>query len=177
MGLRDAMNNNSSVVTIIAVVVLVIALGIIVMTNKGPGSSFGGQDTYFFNTATGKLYKESPKSISPVDTSDGPKTGVLAYVYSCGQCGDYAGMTPDEVKSANAFIGHLEKYSDTAHALILASQAGNQPPPEQMGAMQEILIKRPQDANWVPHMGPAGIRIQSDEASQCPDGQVTPCQP
>lgn len=182
MGLRDYMNNNSSVVTIVAVVVLVIALGIIVMTSKGPGRSGYIVDIYFFDLNTGKVFigksdQRPPIATDSGPTTDGKKAGVLAYISACGECKNYNGMTVDELKAAGAFVSRLEKFTDQALAAMEAAESGQNGAPIDYDMMNAIVIKRPQDANWVPLESAAGMRILSEQETLCPGGAVMTCLP
>jgi len=181
MGLRDYMNNNSSVVTILAVVVLVIALGIIVMTSKGPGRNSYIVDIYFYDLNTGKLFIEKSDQRPPITTASGPtptgkKAGVLAYVSTCGECRNYAGMGVEELKAAGAFISRLEMFTEEALAAMDAAAAG-QSAAMDYDLMNAVLIKRVEDTAWVPIESSQGMRIMSAEAGRCPGGREKTCLP
>lgn len=179
MGLREALNNNSSLVTIVAVVVLVVALGIIVMTSKGPGSSSTKVDVYFYDLNTNKLFITDSTNYAPADAPSGPtdkgnKAGVMAYVYVCGECGSYDGMTADEVAATGAWISRLEMYTPDAIKAIEEAKAASGDDaamfmePEMMDSM---LIKRVKDTTWTSMGSSKGMAIMREEGTKtCPDG-------
>ncbi|MCC6683100.1 MAG: hypothetical protein IT445_19560 [Phycisphaeraceae bacterium] len=186
MGLRETLNNNSSLVTILAVVVLVVALGIIVMTSKGPSGSASVVNVYFFDLNTNKLFITESSNFAPADAPSGPtdkgnKAGVMAYVYVCGECGSYDGMTADEVAATGAWISRLEMYTPEAiKAIEDAKTAGGDDAimfmePEMMDSM---LIKRPKDTSWTPMGSNKGMVIMREEGTKtCPDGRPKLCLP
>jgi hypothetical protein len=195
MNVRDFLNNNSSVVTILAVVVLVFALGAIVMTSKGPSGRRGPVDLYFYDLNTGKVFIAASDQYPPIEvpsgaTALGNNAGVKAYVFSCGECESYDGMTSEEIEASGGFIGRLEMY--TAEELAVMEQArsgqggpgaggpaGRMPPmmlgPDMM--MGGMLTKRPEDDTWVSANTQAGMSMMMDISKRCPSGRPKPCIP
>lgn len=150
MSLREYLDQHSSTVTILAVVLLVIALGIVVMTSRGLGGG-GGEvvEFYYYDLDTGELFAST--------AADTGTEGVRAYVMSCGECGDYSGMTAQEVEAAGAKIAYLLRTDP------------NETPP------YNVFVKRPEDRDWS-----QGVSDEANEITamiQCPDGSPTMCLP
>ena len=186
MGLRDTLNNNSSLVTIVSVVVLVVALGIIVWTSKGPSGGGRTVNVYFYDLNTNKLFTTTNDQLAPIDAPSGPtaagnKAGVMAYVYACGQCGEYDGMTVEEVEATGAWISRLEMYTpETIKAIEDAMKTSSNPDAarEEMGDTNSSLIKRPKDSGWTPMDSPKGMAIMREQGTRtCPEGRPKFCLP
>ncbi len=183
MKLRDFLNNNSALVTILAVVVLVIALGVIVMQLQPPRTA-GAIDLYFYDMTSGQLFTASSDQIPPIETSNGPHAGVRAHVFACGECpGNLSGMTAEQVRQQNAYIAYLEMYTPQGkQALTAASQPqpeGEGPPPSvMMDPMEQTLVKRIEDSRWLSMYSEAGYRLTDEAITQCPDGSpARACRP
>lgn len=177
---RDFMNNNSALVTIVAVVVLVISLGVIIMNTRGPGA-VRAIDLYFFDLSTGQLFVASSDQIPPIDSPGGPlntpqgakPAGVRAHVFACGECPDLKGMNTEQVKAAGAYIAYLEMFTEQGKAAMTAPAPadGQGPPPEMMmDPMQSTLVKRVEDPQWMPMYSEPGYRLTESAVQQCPDG-------
>lgn len=191
MKMRDFLNNNSALVTILAVVILVISLGVIIMNTRGPGA-IRAIDLYFYDVSNGQLFVASSDQIPPIDTAGGANMGVRAHVFACGECpSDLAGLNAEQVKQKGAYIAYLEMYTPQGkQALTAASQGaaaggpegGQQgPPPEAMiDPMQQTLVKRAEDPNdkWLSMYSPQGYQLTDQSVSQCPDGSpARACRP
>lgn len=180
---RDFLNNNSALVTILAVVVLVISLGVIIMQTRGRGP-MGPIDLYFYDLKTGKLFIAKSDQIPPIDapggpleTPQGPKpAGVRAHVFACGECPSLDGMTADQVAQTGAYIAYLEMYTEQAKQMMTqaaqAAQGGGQaaPPPMMMDPTEQTLVKRVEDTSWQQMYSQPGYMLADQAVKDCPDG-------
>lgn len=174
MQIRDWVNNNSAVVTILAVVMLVISLGVIIMNSTGNRS---GQITkmYYYNIQTGKFFVASSSELAPITTESGPDTGVRAYIYGCGECpSGLAGLTLDEARNQGVFVGYFEKFSPKAKAALLAE--ANDPEGGMLAfeaLEQGQLFQIPGTDRWLPSNTMQGMEMRDQMVSrmQCPEGQ------
>jgi hypothetical protein len=190
VNIREYLNNNSAVATIVAVVVLVLALGIIVWTSRGP--STGPIETYYFDMNTQRLVTATGEP-TPFDTGSGDfnypaegagmhPAGVNAQIFSCTESCDNveAGMTADEVKAAGAFIGYLQRQSPEAAEVQKKYESGGQLTPDEEEIMYTMgqLVAAPDGGQWVPAESEEGFRLTDVYSSNCADGQkLTPCYP
>ena len=159
MSLRELLNKNATVVTVVTVLVLVASLTFILWPDGGndPSDSMGKE--YFYDLNTDQLFEAEQGRIPPIDTESGPHqgkpAGVYAYVFSCGEC------APRE-----QYIGYLETYSEKAKARLEQMRQASAGP-VYMGPDVEssepfrsgILIKRPEDAQWAPKSSSRGQQI------------------
>ena len=122
MSLRETINNNSAVATIVAVVVLVIALGILVWTS-GSGGGGGDYQVYFYDLNTKTISKQPANTPSPHDIGGGTfsyfdgelGSGVRATIFACEEDLDLdSGMTLEEVEAAGAKIISLQRFTPQA---------------------------------------------------------------
>lgn len=184
MKIREFMNNNSALVTILAVVVLVVSLGVIIMNTRGPGVA-RTIDLYFYDLNTGKLFTAKSDQIPPIEAPSGPlqgqpgnlPAGVRAHVYACGECPDLTGMTLQEVEQAGAYIAYVEMYTEQGKAALTAGASG---PPEgpMIDPMEQTLIARVPELAWQPMYSDAGFRLTESGHRACPDGSAPqPCRP
>lgn len=183
MKLRDWMNNNSAVVTILAVVVLVISLGVIIMNSSGR-SGARIVDMYYYDMNSGKLFVGKSDQLAPIDAPSGPYRdqpgGVRAYVFACGECPDNIdGATLADLQSNGAFVGWMEMYTPEAKAALTQQQEG---PPADMAFYEAFergqLVKRPEDEQWVQAQSEPGFRITEQITTKCPSGEMPqPCFP
>lgn len=192
MKLRDWMNNNSAIVTIAAVVILILSLGYIVWSSKGP--SYGARviDVYYYDLNTQKVFTAKSDQVPPIDAPSGPfrtpagqevPGGVRAYLFACGDCQDFTGLTAAELQAKGGFIGWLEMYTPEAKAML------TQPPGESPEAAAERemrmyqvwesgqLIASPDNLRWVSQNTEEGVRITSQIEGKCPGGTPKPCLP
>jgi len=166
--LRDFLNNNSAVVTILTVALLIVALGAIVLQLR-PGRA-GGQvvDVYYYDLDSGQIFTASSREVPPIETSTGPFNGVRAYVFACSDCGD----------ESDRFVGWLEMYSPDAKALLTRSAEAGPPGPEAFESWEQgHLIRDPNAEEWVLANSQGGFAVMESVREQCPDGRPRPCFP
>jgi len=105
MGMREWMNENSSIVTGAAVVLLVVAIWVAIR-QVSPGGPQTVGEVWYSDTQTGKLFKADREKIPPITSPDG-NTAVRAHLFGCGDCSE-----------ANRFVGYYERYSDKAKQVL-----------------------------------------------------------
>jgi hypothetical protein len=180
MRFRNIMNNNSALVTVLAVVILICSLGFIIFQSRPYSYRPRIVDIYFFDLGTGTIFLGKSNQIAPIDAPsgagpEGVQLGVRAYVFSCGSCDN----------EADRFIGWLERYTPEAKQQLLnppkideASPAG----PEMIDTWEkghEIARYRKdlKTLKWVVNNSDAGYKIMQDVQNKCPNGQANPCFP
>lgn len=178
MNARDFLNNNSALVTIIAVVILVVSLGVIIMNTRGPGA-VQTVDLYFYDLNTGQLFVAASDQIPPIDvpggqpiqTAQGPKpAGVRAHVFACGTCPDVTGMNADQVKAAGAQIAYIEMFTEQGKAAMTAPPNAQGPGPMMVDPMEQTLVAKAEDRKWLPMYSEQGYRLTEGAIQPCPDG-------
>ncbi len=165
--LRDTINRNSAVVSIVAVVVIIVVVALSIRKFMGGGAASGVASTeYFWDTSNHTLHVRSAAHYPPLIGSTGKPTMVLAYYYTCTNCGDKK-------------IVYLMKYSPQAKAALEKMKQGG--PPGQQGGMgpmaymaimqqpDSMLVRSPAKGSpWVPENSQAGIQVTTPPA--CPGG-------
>lgn len=187
MKVRDWMNNNSALVTILAVVVLVISLGVIIMQTRAPGAGGRTIDLYYYDLNTGKLFVGKSDEIPPIEAPSGPyqnapgnlPAGVRAHVYACGECPDVTNMTAEEAQQAGVTIAYLEMYTPEGKAALTGSTEGEPSPEMMMDPMEHQLVRLPAaESRWVPAYSEPGYRLTEGAIPNCPTGEpAVPCRP
>lgn len=184
MSIREWINKNSAVATIVAVVILVISLGILIMNLGGGRRGPVVKELYYYDLNTGKVFTAPVESLPPVkapsDPDESKRSGVQAYIMACGECpSNIAGATAEELAQRNVFIVRLEKYDDRTRDQLVKmmeqqQQAGPEGPPPMMVdpfLMEEgRLVKPLQGDRWVPIHSPAGMQIMESLQRRCEDG-------
>ena len=187
--IRTWMNNNSAIVTILAVVVLIMSLGIIVISQQRP--SFEPVPVYFYDLNTGQLFPGMSSDVPPIPAPSGGlvlnnqvterPAGVKAYVYSCTDCED----------ESSQFIGWLEMYTPDVKAQLenpqdFAPPADPESMEAEMAAMEAFdrghLIGEPADnvsnIKWVPATSEEGFLLTQRVQESCgTDVIAQPCMP
>lgn len=147
MSVRDWLNNNSTVVTAAAICVLVVALGVMLLTQRGPGPG-ALRDAYFWDLETQEPFVASITEVPPIEAPSGGR-GVRAYLYTCGEC------TPEE------WFGHLETYTEEAKEYY---ERDGVPPEDD----HELLVRPLEGGSWVPYDAAADVIERPYEP--CPGG-------
>ena len=127
--------------------VLVLVLLIIVMTRRPPKqypSSVTSGSNCYYTADEGKTYDVGPWSWVPPYEKNG-KTFVRMYKFQDGN---------------NIKIGYFEKFTDEAHATLMAVEEG----PARMAKMSDLsnagrLVKKPGDTTWTPRSSEEGKAI------------------
>lgn len=82
MNIRDWINNNAGVVTILAVMIMVLALIYIFMSGGNPRQELP-ESQWFYDMTTKTLFEAGLQEHAPIDTPSGKNQGVKAMVYAC----------------------------------------------------------------------------------------------
>ena len=163
MGLRQTLNENPVVTTVLTVVIMVAALVFIVTRFMGRGSANPRlPTTAYYSDDDGKTwFIDDAKNIPPFDHNG--KKAYRAMLFKC----------PD----GKPFVERLEGFDDDARAKI-ASQIQNGRAAlsaEYQFSARGMMIKRPGDKNWVQlkEGDAAGIQEWGKIMTpKCPDGSM-----
>lgn len=145
-------------------------------------------DLYFYDLNNGRLFVAKSDQLPPIDvpggnpiqTPQGPKpAGVRAHVFACGECGDYEGLTAEEVAADGAYIAYLEMYTEAAKTAMTRVTRGDAVVPgEGMDPMEQTLVKRVEDLQWVQMYSQEGYQLADRVVKDCPDGSpARACRP
>ncbi len=205
MQLREWMNKNSAVTTIISVVMLFLALWYLVITVFPPPPK-PITHVFYYDVITGKLFPGEAKEYPPIETPDGSKlanglpAGVKANVFSCTKC-----------REGDWYIGYLETYLPQAREAQLrmneeTERMSKMPPPNPDGSMPPgapgapapgmppMMGPSPQDMmliseghlvasheavdKWFKQESPEGAALVNAAMKKCPDNKYpTQCFP
>lgn len=182
MRLRDSMNNNSALVTVLAIVILIVSLGFIIYQARPNRYAPRVVDVYYYDLGSGQIFLGKSDKVSPIDAPSGPGSsgepnGVRAYVFSCTNCDD----------ESSRFIGWLEKYTPEAKQAMLnppapdtSGNAAAGPDPTEIWEKGHLIAAYKANAGelkWVVNNSDAGFRIMQSLETKCPGGQPNPCFP
>ena len=161
MNIRQWLNENSALSTVIAVVMLVCALGYLVMSNTQSGPR-GPKNYWFYDLEDKELFAASIESVAPIEAPSGGE-GVRAFVYGCGDCEDLQiawlqKMTP----RGKAQKEHQDKIMKEE-----GIKGGGFMGPDQY--MFQQLISKGDKIRWLPTTIPEAHKIQQADRN-CPDG-------
>ena len=127
---------------------------------------------YYYDLNTGKLFVAQKMHNPPIEAPSGPHEGrpggVLAHVFTCGDC-----------QEEQWRVGFLEKHTDDAKQAMQAlqdSQPGLGHAPVIARLAQGTLVKRPEDADWVMKISPKGQKLIK-EATICDNSTAKMCRP
>lgn len=183
MKVRDWMNNNSALVTIAAVVILVISLGVIIMNTRGR-NSYGPIELYYYDLNTGKLFVAMSNEFPPIEAPSGPygdrglPGGVRAHVFSCNDCGDFEGMTAEQVAQTGAYIAYLEMYTPEGKAALTADPEDPEAESMMVDPMEQTLVKTIDGDRWLSMYSEEGYQVTEQTIQACPDGSAArACRP
>ncbi len=152
MSLRSWINNNSAVVTILAVLFLCAALWIVI-SNANSGRPKMATQQWYYDLAKGERFAGKIGMIPPFDHEGGKENGVVAYIYSCGDCGSdwhiawFQKFSPADKRRQEEFL--LKQQQNQVDGKP-ASPMGFSP--LMGGSMAEPLVSQPdpQNLQWVP---------------------------
>ena len=167
MSIRDRVNENSSLFTIVAILVLVGALAYMFAGSIGGGG--GGEipdEQYFWDTQNQQFVARPMSDVAPVKLDSGAEA-VKAVVYSCSGCG------ADTLE-----IAWLEKYPQKARAQLIKYREQTKGQPLASSSMDPKLMKleaakriRSRDGGkWVPTNSNDGRKIMSILTNACDKG-------
>lgn len=178
MGVREYLNNNSAVATIIAVVVLMIALGIMVWSNRGGGGAGSGQMFYYdLNTQT--ISRQPRTSPSPLDTGNGTfkyfdgnlGSSVRATIFACDEDFEVTdGMTLSELEAAGGKVTALYRFTPQAQARQIKIDNGETLTDEEMNyEMMDsgLLVADLDGQNWYPETSDQAAQLTMSSSNLC----------
>lgn len=163
---RDTLQVLTSPLGLIMIVLIVAAIGSAWFFGGGPGSS--GR-TYYYDLEVGKVFTADVNELPPVTSPySGKATGAYIFIFSCDACGNFNGMTAEEIEAAGGIPGYLAIYSDRARAAF-----------KQTGQIRDFsagrLVKRISDEKWMP--GSLESTLASEARGRCGESKANGCQP
>lgn len=168
--LRSTINENSAAVGIIAAVIAVLAIVYIFRSSVGGGIGSAPM-AYYYDTTTHQFYTFHSSRLPPLKNAQGKRTIVLAYMYTCGSCG-------------NRKIAWLQKYSRQARIALQKILNYKPTPGKPMGPPPieppmfgtAIVVRSPaKGSQWYPILSPEGQQIA--QLPKCPKGVAKICLP
>lgn len=173
--IRDWANQNSSLVSIVAVLLIVGALTYLIVSSGRKGPKFEGR--YYYDLNTDKLFRVKTDEYAPINAPSGPlgdgqPAGVLAYVFTCGECDpDLDRKTPEDLAAAGMFVGYLETYTPEAKKQLSEAQG------DAAGGVSGKMVRTLDYDTWFDAYSMQGIQIQSVIRGACPRGPGKACMP
>ncbi|MEM9348526.1 MAG: hypothetical protein AAGB26_18305 [Planctomycetota bacterium] len=139
--------------------IAIIIAGISLMSSGG-GEPETTSRFYYYDMQTGELFVDEANLIPPIKAPSGGE-GVIAEVYSCGDC------------EGEKFVGLLRKYSDAAKEAM-----EKELPPDTKGILVRLAGAH---SRWVPEDSKAGQEMRASSVaaarSRCPGGEPAICFP
>lgn len=164
---RNWINQNNTVVTVIAVVIMLTAVAYIVTRNRSGGVTSGV--SYYYDTVTKKVFTDQPTKIAPFTSPEG-NPAVKAHFFTCADCTEEVGTDGADGKR---FIGYYEKYTDEVKAKL--EKAGtNFMMIEMTGAGR---LYSTDGEKWVAAENAEGLAITQQLQSRCPPKKLRYCSP
>ena len=145
MNLRDWLNQNSALATVVAVIVLIFALGAIVWQNKKPSHKITKYQWYY-DTGSGKLFPDAFGKLAPIKAPSG-EDGVTAFAFWCDGC------------DSEPEILYLTRYTEESKAMML----------EQRELMRKRAEEMGKKLGNVPMMDPMMMRMGGQETASVDD--------
>ncbi|MEM9916355.1 MAG: hypothetical protein AAF911_15475 [Planctomycetota bacterium] len=185
MSVREFLNNNSAVATIVAVVLLVMALGVIIWQNQGPQPR--QLDVFYYDLNTQEVFVDDLSRVVPFDRgngayefADGPRgSAVRAMIYTCGDPEEIKeGMTLAEIEAAGGFIAYLERFTPQMLERQARIDAGESISYEDYEVdYDSVWVSTPEGQTWVNQNSEAGTQVIQSGLQRC--GNVIPklCRP
>ena len=163
--INSSHGGSQGIIAIIAIICIAIAAVFIFRGLKEQSEAPPG-DAYYYCEDCDYEFTASSTEIPPIKC---PKTGTLTAVHAI------------KFKGADgkAFTGYYEKYDLETKRLIEALKRGEK---VDQGKIKQLLIRGPDDTDWVESLGPDGIAIINSVTSPTDDstgealGRVYPLQ-
>ena len=170
-GIRQWVNENSAVVTVITLLVLVVVVYFIVKAQFGPGRlNSDDMPVYYYDTVTKERIPGVVDRVPPFVNDKGNEC-VRVAVFSCGEC------TEGEM-----FNAYFEKYTDEMKQMI--EQRVKEEGPEVLILMQgpmmmeEGTLRSLDGETWYPVMDPAVRSVMMTiNQERCGGAQAIGCTP
>jgi hypothetical protein len=154
------------------VVVMLASLGMGVASVRGASPRHGADIAWYYDMGTERLFA-APYQPAPIRApSDGDKqtrSGVIARVFTCGQCSE------DEW-----FVSYLEKYMDEALYAVVELEQGDDPENEAMlerVATMGHVVRVPHHDAWLMYDSAKGMQVRRRASQHCEGGAPKACFP
>ena len=162
MTIREWLNRNSAIATIVVILVLVAALWIIIKSQGGRGIS-PPPPVWFYCLETGELFGAPPGSNAPIPSPFADGEAVEAKVYFDGGCdGD------PQIAFLSMFQQHIKRKLD--EQLRGSAQGQGAPPVDTIAVAMGTLVSLPDPIEWVGHESARGYELRTktslDEGGQ-----------
>ncbi len=170
MKARNWLNNNSAMVTILAVVVLILSLGFIIISSRQPTYTPRIYDVYYYDLDTKTLFVDKSNKFAPIQSPSGKVNGARAYVYTCGECSD----------TNSLFVGYLEMYTKEAKEFL---ENPTPPSPDDTGSYPDHYeegrrIRAESDAaRWFNANSSEAFQVTEAVHVRCNGQPAKPCNP
>jgi hypothetical protein len=169
MSLRRTLNDHPTATTIGATIIVIGCAAVVGWWSLAEPAGADSDQAYYYDMQTQKVFvaeASNPQTNAPTEQSSGDTPQrVHATIYACGSCGDYAGMTADQIAEAGAKLAYLMRYTQPPGS---ASPDVEQVPQE---------VTRPGAENWVAMEGSEGWQVM-DNRPTCEGGeQLRRCEP
>jgi hypothetical protein len=148
MNLRQYLNQNPVLGTTGAIVVMVLC-GVFVYWYTF--SSTGPSGAYFLDLNTNKVFVGPVDQTPPIDTASGPDAGVLAFIYTCGNCSEFDGQTVEQVEETDAAVAFLRTTRNGQNRVRLPSN---------------------KDGPWISERSQKGLQLMAKGKPSCAEGQA-----
>ena len=167
-GIRQWVNENSAVVTVITLLVLVVVVFFIVKSQFGSGRLDSGDvAVYYYDTVTKERFGGALDRVPPF-VNDAGNECVRVAVFSCGEC------TEDEM-----FVGYYEKFTDDMKRNLEQQIKEKGPeilllPPHmlEMGQLRSL-----DGETWYPAMDPEVRSVMMNIREKCGGAEPKGCTP
>ena len=169
MDVRDKLNQNRTLGSVIAAVLLVACVGVF-LYRSGAESQSGNAPSAFFTVDDGKTwFADDSTKLAPF-MKDG-KPAYRVFVWTCD-------------KGKTKFVSHLERYTDEAKSRIEQSRTQSttarrqlDPTALRVEMTSGVEVKRPNDATWIPSGTPESLKITTPHCPSGSSGTIEPVIP
>ncbi len=176
MSMRDSINQNSVIVTIVTILVLVGCATFIFrgFWNERPAKV---GDVYYYDLNTQKVFMGAASMEQSVDAPSGPNSkgepaGVRAYILSCEECANYTGMTTNQVEEAGGYIAYLYYTPKTQKSSEIPHGMG-----PSMGGIPDPFLRAASGGPWMLSTSPEGLRLIAASQEYCGSHELSRCSP
>ena len=173
MSVREWLNQNPAVTTIITIMVLGTALVALALALRDR-AVYPVVGRYYYDLNTGVLKADHVVGLAGMTSRSEEQGVVAAYVFSCGLCGDYTGMTAEQVEQAGGFIGYLESWSVQARAVLRRGASSRE---DELTVKNGRMIRQINDEQWHPADEYEHVLRQALNRRCASEASPTRCQP
>ena len=177
MNIREYLNNNSAVATIVAVAVLMIALGIMVLSGGGGGA--GGGQVFYYDLNTQTFSRQPQNSPSPLDLGNGTYkyfdgdlgSAVRATIFACDEDLSVSdGMSLSELEAEGGKIIALYRFTPEAQARQVKVFNGQQLTDEELANDtydSSLLVSDVKGQTWLPESSEPAANLLGAASQMC----------